>query len=82
METNIFAREDVSKALSSYVLSRLYTDGQGILYEQQQDWQEKEFGTVALPLYAIVDAEGRTIRTFAGLTRSPAEFLAFLGAVS
>jgi thiol:disulfide interchange protein DsbD len=82
METNIFAREDVAKAMRGYVLSRLYTDGQGKLYEAQQDYQEKQFGTVALPLYAIVDAEGRTIRTFAGLTRSPAEFLAFLGAVS
>jgi thiol:disulfide interchange protein DsbD len=82
METNIFAREDVANAMRSYVLSRLYTDGQGKLYEAQQDYQERQFGTVALPLYAIVDSEGRTIRIFAGLTRSPAEFLAFLGAVS
>lgn len=82
MESNIFARADVSKALRGYVLSRLYTDGQGKLYEQQQDWQEQKFGTVALPLYAIVDGNGRTVRTFAGLTRSPAEFLAFLGSVS
>lgn len=82
MESNIFARPDVSNAMRGYVLSRLYTDGQGKLYEAQQDWQEKQFGTVALPLYAIVDANGRTVRTFAGLTRSPAEFLAFLGSVS
>ena len=82
METNIFDRPDVAAALNRYVLSRLYTDGQGALYERQQDFQERQFGTVALPLYAIVDSEGRTIRTFAGLTRSPAEFLAFLGAIS
>jgi thiol:disulfide interchange protein DsbD len=82
MESNIFNRPDVAAALSRYVLSRLYTDGQGALYEKQQDFQERQFGTVALPLYAIVDADGRTVRTFAGLTRSPAEFLAFLGAVS
>jgi thiol:disulfide interchange protein DsbD len=79
MESNIFARPDVAAALDGYVLSRLYTDGQGKLYESQQDFQERQFGTVALPLYAIVDANGRTVRTFAGLTRSPAEFLAFLG---
>lgn len=79
MESNIFARPDVAAALRGYVLSRLYTDGQGELYEKQQDWQEQKFGTVALPLYAIVDANGRTVRTFAGLTRSPAQFLAFLG---
>jgi thiol:disulfide interchange protein len=82
MESNIFARPDVAAALRGYVLSRLYTDGQGELYEKQQDWQEQQFGTVALPLYAIVDANGRTVRTFAGLTRSPAEFLAFLGALT
>ncbi len=82
MEANIFARPDVAAALTHYVLSRLYTDGQGLLYEKQQDFQEHQFGTVALPLYAIVDANGRTVRTFAGLTRSPAEFLAFLGAIS
>jgi thiol:disulfide interchange protein DsbD len=82
MESNIFSRADVARALRGYVLSRLYTDGQGKLYEDQQDFQERQFGTVALPLYAIVDADGRTVRTFAGLTRSPAEFLAFLGSVS
>jgi thiol:disulfide interchange protein len=82
MEANIFARPDVSAALGHFVLSRLYTDGDGPLYERQQEFQERQFGTVALPLYAIVDGNGRTVRTFAGLTRSPAEFLAFLGAVT
>ena len=78
MEANMFARGDVSASLSNYVLSRLYTDGEGKLYESQQQFQEKQFGTVALPLYAIVDSSGRTVRTFSGLTRNPAEFLAFL----
>jgi thiol:disulfide interchange protein len=82
MEAKMFARPDVADALDQYVLSRLYTDGEGALYERQQQFQERQFGTVALPLYAIVDANGRTVRTFAGLTRSPAEFLAFLRAVS
>jgi thiol:disulfide interchange protein len=82
MESNMFGRPDVTAALHQFVLSRLYTDGDGPLYEQQQQFQERQFGTVALPLYAIVDANGRTVRTFAGLTRSPAEFLAFLGTVS
>jgi thiol:disulfide interchange protein len=82
MEAKMFARPDVSKALGKFVLSRLYTDGEGEIYERQQAFQERAFGTVALPLYAIVDADGRIVRTFAGLTRSPAEFLAFLGALS
>ena len=78
MEANMFARPEVSASLSKYVLSRLYTDGEGDMYEKQQQFQEDKFGTVALPLYAIVDSKGRTVRTFSGLTRSPREFLAFL----
>lgn len=78
MEANMFARPEVSASLSRYVLSRLYTDGEGEMYEKQQQFQEDRFGTVALPLYAIVDSQGRTVRTFSGLTRNPREFLAFL----
>ncbi len=78
MEANMFARQQVAASLSHYVLSRLYTDGSGEIYDNQQQFQEDWFGTVALPLYAIVDSKGRTVRTFSGLTRSPAEFLAFL----
>ena len=78
MEANMFNRADVSESLSRYVLSRLYTDGDGEMYEKQQQFQETRFGTVALPLYAIVDSNGKTVRTFSGLTRKPREFLAFL----
>jgi thiol:disulfide interchange protein DsbD len=78
MEANMFSRPDISEALSHFVLSRLYTDGEGELYEKQQQFQEDRFGTVALPLYAIVDSKGNTVRTFSGLTRSPGQFLAFL----
>jgi thiol:disulfide interchange protein DsbD len=78
MEANMFARPDVSASLSRFVLSRLYTDGEGEVYERQQKFQEDKFGTVALPLYAIVDSNGRIVRTFSGLTRNPVEFLTFL----
>jgi thiol:disulfide interchange protein DsbD len=56
----------------------LYTDGDGEMYERQQSFQEKTFGTVALPLYAVVDSQGKVRATFSGLTRDPAEFIAFL----
>jgi thiol:disulfide interchange protein len=78
MEANMFARADVSAEMSKFVLSRLYTDGDGPVYDAQQKFQEDRFGTVALPLYAIVDASGKTVRTFSGLTRNPGEFIAFL----
>ncbi len=78
MEANIFNRPDVAAQLGQFVLARLYTDGEGEIYERQQAFQEKTFGTVALPLYAIVDADGKVRSTFSGLTRDPAEFIAFL----
>jgi thiol:disulfide interchange protein DsbD len=78
MEANIFSRPDVGAALGKFVLSRLYTDGDGDLYQRQQEFQEKSFGTVALPLYAVVGPDGKVRATFSGLTRNPAEFIAFL----
>ena len=78
METNIFTRPDVDAELRQFVLSRLYTDGEGEIYERQQAFQETKFGTIALPLYAVVDAEGKVRATFSGLTRNPADFIAFL----
>ena len=78
MEANIFSRPDVGAQLNRFVLARLYTDGDGPLYQRQQEFQEKSFGTVALPLYAVVDGTGKIRGTFTGLTRDPAEFIAFL----
>lgn len=78
MEANIFSRPDVSSELRRFVLARLYTDGEGEVYERQQAFQEGTFGTVALPLYAVVDADGKVRATFTGLSRNPAEFIAFL----
>ena len=78
MEANVFTDPRVASALGQFVLSRLYTDGDGEVYERQQAFQEQNFGTVALPLYAVVDADGRVRGTFSGLTRDPALFIAFL----
>jgi thiol:disulfide interchange protein len=78
MEANIFNRPEVGAELGQFVLARLYTDGEGEMYERQQSFQEQKFGTVALPLYAVVDSEGKVRAIFTGLTRDPAEFIAFL----
>ena len=78
MEANIFPRSAVAAAMNKFVLARLYTDGEGDIYEKQQRMEEERFGTVALPFYAIVDANGKTVATFPGLTRSEAEFIDFL----
>ena len=80
MEANMFTRPEVRDVLAGFVRARLYTDGRGAIHEKQQRYQEERFKTVALPLYAIVDGDRRTIATFAGLTRDPSEFLQFLRA--
>lgn len=78
MEANIFPKPEVATELEKFVLVQLYTDGEGEVYVRQQQMEQDMFGTVALPFYAIMDGDGRPITTFAGLTRSAAEFVEFL----
>lgn len=78
MEANMFPRPEVRAELERFVRLRLYTDGDGELYERHQKFQADTFGTVALPLYAVMSPEGRPLAAFPGLTRSPVEFIAFL----
>jgi thiol:disulfide interchange protein DsbD len=56
----------------------MYTDGDGEIFQRQQQLQQAMFKTVALPYYAILEADGTPVITYAGLTRDPAEFIAFL----
>ena len=78
MESNIFPLAAVQTELEKYVRLQLFTDGEGRQYEESQKYQKEQFGTVALPLYAILDSQGKKIATFPGMTRKPEEFLAFL----
>jgi thiol:disulfide interchange protein DsbD len=78
MEANVFPKKDVETQMSKFVLARLYTDGEGAVYERQQQFQEKNFQTVALPFYVILEADGKTVSTFPGLTRNVPEFVDFL----
>jgi thiol:disulfide interchange protein DsbD len=78
MEANVFPKKEVETEMSKFVLAKLYTDGEGEIYERQQQFQEQTFQTVALPFYAILDASGKTIATFPGLTRNTQEFVDFL----
>ncbi len=74
----MFPRPEVASRMNDFVRVRLYTDGDGELYERQQKMQQEKFGTVALPLYAIVRSDGSAVATFPGLTRNAPEFVAFL----
>jgi len=78
MEANMFPRSDVKQSLERFVLVRLYTDGLGEPFASQQEFEQRLFGTVALPLYAALDPDGRPRATFLGMTRDSREFSAFL----
>jgi thiol:disulfide interchange protein DsbD len=78
MEANMFTRPDIRDSMNRFIRVRLFTDGDGKVYSDQQDYESKRFGTVALPLYALLSSNGDTIATLAGLTRDPAVFGSFL----
>jgi len=78
MEANVFPKKEVESEFGKYILARLYTDGEGDVFERQQQMEQDMFGTVALPFYAIVDGDGKTVATFPGLTRNVDEFVDFL----
>ena len=80
MESNMFTDQEIKNKLGSFILAELYTDRQNAEDEQNSKLQEKQFSTVALPLYVIVDGDGHLLAQFAGLTRDKNEFMTFLKA--
>jgi len=83
MEKNMFPDPGVKKELDKFVLAELYTDREDTPENQKADekngqLQVEKFGSVALPLYAIVDSNGNKLAQFGGLTRDKQEFIGFL----
>ena len=78
MKANMFPRPEIAGLLKDFVLVDLYTDGTDAESEQNQQLEEKRFGTVSEPFYAIVDPDERIVATFPGLTRNASEFVTFL----
>lgn len=79
MEATVFEETPIENRFKKdFVLLRLYTDD-----EQEgpalQDYQLGLTGTVALPTYAIIDANGKLLGQWSGLA-STAEFEQFLAA--
>jgi thiol:disulfide interchange protein DsbD len=79
MKANMFTRPEVAAAMKNFVLVEVYTDGTDAVSEENQKLQLARFNTVAIPYYAILDPDEKVIATFPGLTKDPAEYLAFLG---
>ncbi|HYE76088.1 MAG TPA: thioredoxin family protein, partial [Blastocatellia bacterium] len=78
METNVIADAEVQKLLGDFVLAELYTDRDRPEDEANGKLQEQKFGTIALPLYVVIDHNGNELSQQAGLTRDKAEFIRFL----
>jgi thiol:disulfide interchange protein DsbD len=78
MHANVFPKKEVETELSKFVLARLYTDDGSEINNQNQAFEQNNFGTVALPFYAVINASGETVATFPGLTRNAQEFVDFL----
>jgi len=80
MKANMFTRPEIRAAMQNFVLVDLYTDGTDEASRQNQEFEDKTFGTIAIPFYAIFDNQGKVSASFPSLTRNPKEFLAFLNA--
>ncbi|HQR32043.1 MAG TPA: cytochrome c biogenesis protein CcdA [Blastocatellia bacterium] len=83
MEKNMFPDPAVKQELEKFVLAELYTDREDTPEHQKIDeengkLQAEKFGTVALPLYAVIDPSGNILAKFPGLTRDKQEFVQFL----
>jgi thiol:disulfide interchange protein DsbD len=78
MKANMFPRPEVAAALGNFILLELYTDGTDEASRLNQDLQLSRFQTVAIPFYAILDGDEKTLATFPGLTKDTAEFTGFL----
>lgn len=78
MKANMFTRPEVAALLKNFVTVELYTDGSDAVSESNQQLEDKKFGTVAIPFYAILGPDENVVATFPGLTRDPKEFVAFL----
>jgi thiol:disulfide interchange protein DsbD len=82
MKANMFTRPEIQAAMQDFVLVDLYTDGTDETSRVNQEFEEKTFGTVAIPYYAIMGPDGHVVASFPGLTHNPQEFLAFLSSPS
>ena len=78
MKANMFPRPEIQTALKELVVVDLYTDGTDAASEKNQKFEDRKFGTVSIPFYAIVDSDQNVIATFPQLTRNAGEFLSFL----
>jgi thioredoxin-related protein len=77
MKGTVIALPSVQKKLESLLFAELYTDRDSEEDIQNNKDLKNVFKTVALPLYVVVDQDGKELSRLEG-TASEAEFLEFL----
>ncbi len=78
MEKNVLPHQTVVKELENYVAVELFTDGPDEKSREFNRFQQENFNTVAIPLYAVVGPDMKERGRLEGLERDPAKFAAFL----
>ena len=78
MENNVLPSPEVTRVLGDFVAVELITDGEDAKSRGFSAYQQQKFGTVALPLYAVVAPDGQIKGQLAGLERDPTKFADFL----
>ena len=78
MENNVLPHPDVKAALGDFVAVELFTDGSDAKSREFNKYQQEKFGTVAIPLYAVMTPDGEIKGRLEGLERDPAKFTQFL----
>jgi thiol:disulfide interchange protein len=78
MKANMFTRPEIASVMKDMVLVDLYTDGEDAASRANQELENGEFHTIAIPFYVIYDPDKHVVSTFPSLTRDPAKYLAFL----
>jgi thiol:disulfide interchange protein DsbD len=78
MKQNMFTRPEIAPVLRGMVLVDLFTDGEDAQSQANQQLEQTQFHTIAIPFYVLYDAAGQVLATFPSLTRDAQEYLAFL----
>jgi hypothetical protein len=74
----MWPRPEIAGAMKDLVLVELYTDGTDKASEEFQKLEDDRFKTVAIPYYAILDAQGNVVATLPGRSTDPQEVLNFV----
>jgi thiol:disulfide interchange protein DsbD len=82
MEMNMFPDPQVKKELDRFVVAELFTDRETPEHqaadEKNGQRMATQFKSAALPLYAIIAPDEKTLAVFQSLTRDRQEFIGFL----